>query len=81
LTSDITVKQAIQFNCDVQSSLQVGESLLVDGTISVDGAPASSVGGSQPDAGGGSGGTIYIMYGLLAYWLLSTCLLGCHLPE
>jgi len=41
--------------------LQVGESLLVDGTISVDGAPASSMGNSQPDAGGGSGGTIYIM--------------------
>ena len=40
--------------------LEISSHLLVDGTIDVDGSHASTDGSGSTDAGGGSGGTIYI---------------------
>ena len=40
--------------------LEISTHLLVDGTISVDASHATTDGSGNTDAGGGSGGTIYI---------------------
>lgn len=44
--------------------LQISSHLLVDGTISADGSHAKTDGSGNTDAAGGSGGTIYIRFGL-----------------
>ena len=52
--------------------LEISTHLLVDGTISVDASHATTDGSGNTDAGGGSGGTIYIRYiintGLYLYY-------------
>ena len=40
--------------------LEISTHLLVDGTISVDASHATTDGNGDTDAGGGSGGTIYV---------------------
>ena len=42
--------------------LEISTHLLVDGTISVDASHATTDGSGNTDAGGGSGGTIFIRY-------------------